>query len=121
MPALCLRMDLPSRTNGWRRQRDRRASSRSSSSRTASTVRPFAKIARTDLFHRPGAGDVPAAGLDLRQHGGLLIAEIVRVLQKPAVVLELSGGGAVAGAAQLVPVRAADVVQRLGRQLRACR
>jgi hypothetical protein len=69
------------------------------------------------LLHRPGAGDLPAAGLDLRKDGGLLVAEIARVLQqRPAVVLELLGGTALTSVAQLVPVLAADLVQRLGRE-----
>jgi hypothetical protein len=70
------------------------------------------------LLHRPGAGDLPAARLDLGERGGLLVGEIGGVLeQRPAVVLELEGRALLAGLAQIVPVRAADLVQRLGREL----
>jgi hypothetical protein len=73
---------------------------------------------RADHFlHRPGACGLPAAGADLGEGRGLLVGEILRVLQqRPAAVLERLRGVLLAGLAQLVPVLAADLVQRLGRQ-----
>jgi hypothetical protein len=70
------------------------------------------------LLHRPGARDLAAAGTDRGEGAGLTVGEVAGVLQqRPAVVLELLGGVGLTGVAQLVPVLAADLVQRLGREL----
>ena len=66
---------------------------------------------------RPGAGDFPARGLQGGEGCGLAVGEVLGVLQKrPAGVLERLRGVAGAGCAQLVPVLAADLVKRLGRE-----
>jgi hypothetical protein len=69
------------------------------------------------LLHRPGACELAAAMADRGKDGSLVLGEIVGVLQqRPAVMLELLGGVGLARLAQFVPVLAADLVQRLGRQ-----
>ena len=69
-----------------------------------------------DLFHRPGAGEFAAALADRGKDRSLVLGEIVGVLQqRPAGVLELLGGVGLARLAQLVPVLAADLVQRRRR------
>ena len=104
--------------NGCSRQRERRG--QQPVEQVANRVDGEARSEdRPDhLLHRPRACDLPAARADRGEGGGLLVAEIVGVLeQRPAVVLELLGGGALASVAQLVPVLTADLVQRLGREL----
>jgi hypothetical protein len=70
------------------------------------------------LLERVGAPDLAAGGLDPGEGGGLLVGELLRSLeQRPAGVLEALGGLLVAERAQLVPVRAANLVQRLVGEL----
>jgi hypothetical protein len=74
------------------------------------------------LFVRPGAGDLAARGLQRGEGGGLAVGEVFGVLQqRPAGVLERLRGVAGAGGAQLVPVLAADLVQRLGGEVGSAR
>src|SRR5450755_3669976 len=61
------------------------------------------------LLVRPGAGDLPAGGLQGGQGRGLAVGEVLGVLeQRPAGVLERVGGGELAEVAKLVPVLAAE-------------
>ena len=49
------------------------------------------------LLHRPGARDLSAGGTDRGEGGALCVGELRGVLQqRPAVVLELLGGGGLA-------------------------
>src|SRR3954454_8610150 len=65
------------------------------------------------FLERVGAPDLAAGGLDAMQRGGLGVGEVGgRLEQRPARVFEALGGLWVAGLAQLVPVRAADFVER---------
>ena len=60
-----------------------------------------------------GAPDRAAGGLQSLERGGLLLVEVVRVLeQRPAGGFEPASGGLLAGVPELVPVVAADLVQR---------
>ena len=66
------------------------------------------------FLERVGAPDLAAGGLEPRERGGLGVGQVVgRLEQRPAGVLEALGGLLVAGGAQLVPVGAADLVERL--------
>ena len=73
----------------------------------------------TDGFlERVGAPHLAPGGLDPGERGGLLVGQLVGLFeQRPAGVLEALGGVLVADRAQLVPVAAADLVQRLVGQL----
>jgi hypothetical protein len=62
--------------------------------------------------------DLAAGGVQRGECVGLAVGEILGVLeQRPAGVLELLGGLSLVCPAQLVPVLAADLVERLGREL----
>jgi hypothetical protein len=66
------------------------------------------------FFERVGAPDLAAGGFEAPQRGGLLVGELRRGFeQRPAGVFEAFGGVLVAERAQLVPVGAADLVERL--------
>ena len=65
-----------------------------------------------------GAPDLAAGGSDPREGGGLRVGQLLGPLEHaPAGVLEALCRLYVTGAAQLVPVRAADLVQRLVGEL----
>jgi hypothetical protein len=71
------------------------------------------------LLQGVGAPDLAARVLEPLERGGLLAGEVLGCFeQRPARVFEPSGGGTVANAAQLVPVVAADVVERPGWRAR---
>ena len=75
-------------------------------------------MARTALLERVGAPHLAAGGLEPGEGDRLLVGELLGLFeQRPAGVLEALGGVLVAEGAQLVPVAAADVVQRLVGQL----
>ena len=73
---------------------------------------------RTASFEHVGAPDLAAGGLEPGERVGLLFCELVGLFeQRPARVLEALGGILVAEGAQLVPVVAADLIQRLVGEL----
>jgi hypothetical protein len=66
------------------------------------------------FLERVGAPCLAAGGFEPFERRGLLVGQVLRRLeQRPARVLEALGGVLVTELAQLVPVRAADLVERL--------
>jgi hypothetical protein len=76
------------------------------------------KDAAGGFFELVSAPDLAAGGSDPGERGGLLVGELLGLLeQRPAGVFEAPGGLLVAGGAQLVSVSPADLVQRLVGEL----
>src|SRR6266545_4565747 len=98
IPSRCLRIVLPSLTNGASRQRARRERSRSISTVTSSMLRPDSKMPRTASLSVP---HLAAGGLQAGEGDRLRVGELLGLLeQRPARVLEALGGVLVAERAQ---------------------
>ena len=118
MPSRCLVIVAASLTKDSRRLRRARLMNRWIRIAKTSWLRLWAKIARNASVSVKAAPDLAAGGPEPFERGGLALGEVVRALeQRPACALEAPGGVGVAEVAQLVPVAAADLVERFGAGL----